>query len=377
MPPFCRQRGSVLVLVLGVLTLLTLFSVSFAILMSIERDASTNYQEQVRARLLARAGLERAYAELRAVSGRAASAAGDGAWAFGERRGVQLTSAECRSPSFSAGKVHPGRTPEEVRGYSSILGGTFAQSGDLYSLKIMDMASMIHVNDDNPGRRRLLLNLCTALGIADGAAVASTIDRSRPTRGYASKRQLGDMVRSALGGSNATTTWELLADHLTCYGYVPPGGGRAPVNVNTAPAAVLVALVAGLEGRGRDGKTISIDYAEGRRIVQELILPARPFADWAAFEAWLDGTGKLTPERRDLLIAALAPTAARVVGGTRLVAPADIRTPTSPLCFAPHGFFEVSASGIVYDPKDRILAEEVLTTVVRIDQAVEELGERQ
>ncbi|MEZ0229079.1 MAG: hypothetical protein ACAI25_10675, partial [Planctomycetota bacterium] len=52
-----RERGTSLIFVLGILALLSLFAISFATVTRVERTASANYVDEVRAKLAARAGL--------------------------------------------------------------------------------------------------------------------------------------------------------------------------------------------------------------------------------------------------------------------------------------------------------------------------------
>src|SRR5437588_9217760 len=52
-----RRRGAALVLAIGVLAIVALFAITFASLMQLERQASSNYVLSLRAELLARAGV--------------------------------------------------------------------------------------------------------------------------------------------------------------------------------------------------------------------------------------------------------------------------------------------------------------------------------
>src|SRR5581483_11072867 len=52
-----RERGTTLIFVLGILALLSLFAITFANMTRLERTASANYMDNVRADLVARSGL--------------------------------------------------------------------------------------------------------------------------------------------------------------------------------------------------------------------------------------------------------------------------------------------------------------------------------
>ncbi len=54
------RKGTVLIIVLGVLVLLALLAASFATLQSIERRVTHNYTDEVRAKLVAQSGIETA-----------------------------------------------------------------------------------------------------------------------------------------------------------------------------------------------------------------------------------------------------------------------------------------------------------------------------
>jgi hypothetical protein len=68
-PPSCRRRGVALIIVLGLLGLLLISAVSFAVLMRTERNAATNYRHTSSARQMLHAGLARAIEDINADIG--------------------------------------------------------------------------------------------------------------------------------------------------------------------------------------------------------------------------------------------------------------------------------------------------------------------
>lgn len=62
------QRGTVLLVALGVLALLAILATSFFTLASVERHVSHSYVDQVRAKMLAASGIEQALLEIRQTS---------------------------------------------------------------------------------------------------------------------------------------------------------------------------------------------------------------------------------------------------------------------------------------------------------------------
>ena len=59
------DRGSMLIVAIGILTLLSVLALTFVSIMKLERSASTNYVDGVRARLIAEGGLEMSSAQIR------------------------------------------------------------------------------------------------------------------------------------------------------------------------------------------------------------------------------------------------------------------------------------------------------------------------
>jgi Tfp pilus assembly protein PilX len=68
-PPPCGRRGVALIIVLGLLGLLLISAVSFAVLMRTERNAATNYRHTSSARQMLHAGLARAIEDINADIG--------------------------------------------------------------------------------------------------------------------------------------------------------------------------------------------------------------------------------------------------------------------------------------------------------------------
>ena len=104
-----RNRGAVLIIVLGVLAVLALLATTFATLQGVERKVSRNYLDTVRAKMLAQSGINDALAQLeRHFPGRSLSAAVTAqAWKY-RGAGIDVALApgkepleEARFPSFS------------------------------------------------------------------------------------------------------------------------------------------------------------------------------------------------------------------------------------------------------------------------------------
>src|SRR5438132_14183640 len=59
-----RERGSMLIVALGILTLMSLLAVTFVILMNLERSAAANYVDSIKAKMAAEAGIQRVVADI-------------------------------------------------------------------------------------------------------------------------------------------------------------------------------------------------------------------------------------------------------------------------------------------------------------------------
>jgi hypothetical protein len=169
-----RNRGAVLIIVLGVLALLALLATTFATLQGVERSVSRNYLDTVRAKLIAQSGVNDALAKLeRTFPARCLSPALVAqAWKFrGGNADVTLAPShdlieDARYPSYSwKFEDYASQTPGNpaVRadvvviegrslGVSGVMGsGAYGRNADQYVLKVSDLAGRLHLNDGIDG----------------------------------------------------------------------------------------------------------------------------------------------------------------------------------------------------------------------------------
>jgi len=332
--PKDKERGATLMFALAILALLVLFSTVFARLMSIERRASAYYRDRVRSKLAARAGIERAIVELRAVAGQNHySDPYRGGWKyFADPGPLTLPPGEplnlltTHYPSFR--QDHP---DTDVRrygaplAYSGYLGQPDDTSHMVYRLKIIDSGSQLNLNTpDQRTANRLLKNLLVAatddandgngtgdIDLSDtqaqtianaviplvngtGTPIEQVQDR------FKSKPQLGAAIIEAavalpLNREDIENAWLLhIRDKVTVYSWEDPDVirpyrlnapdipdatqarqnlapmARAPVNLNTASAPVLFALFADLMAETRYG-TFEINAATARTLATRII----------------------------------------------------------------------------------------------------------
>lgn len=390
-----RERGATLLISIAILTLLFVFSMAFVRLVNFERSASANYTDAVRARMLARAGLERAIVEMQRVAGRRhyshpgmpstrsteaapADVQGDG-WAYSD-----ALATDCPQPgTYTAATktftmVIPGagtrNFPLDIHStlmpsfrrqdvktfygaplvYSGMLGESYAGGVDIYKLKILDTARMLDLNHpDGVAVRRMFKNLLrSALGIplAQAQGLANVILDRRPLGGFKSKAEIESMLITPPGGTVTGITADnyrrQIRDLITVYAWRDPrvirpwavncsageitadlGPGytagpnnlvepaqrllavapsRAPININTAPIPVLVAMFAEARATTERFGTFSITFAGAQQLAQAIVnrrtrvapytgtssaSPATlggPFRTWNEFERFVD-----------------------------------------------------------------------------------------
>lgn len=313
-PADARERGSVLLFSVAILILLSVFGVVFARLMNLERRASAFYRDRVRAKLAARAGIERAIVQLQVAAGnRHWSAPWGPPWdATGDRWGYRMVapaSLEQGRPLDLQSTVEPSFWEPDPDGrrrlgsnltYSGALGEPYAKSILIYRLKILDAASMVNLNHpDGFAARRMLATLVrTTLGKSpsESASIAAKAIPSarQQVKRFSSKPQVGRALLAAgvtedewlyrLRDKITVHSWEdrtvvrpwNLNTHETINGHeVEPyqrlaAMPRAPINLNTASKEVLVALFNGAEARTRYG-TFALDYDTAVRLADAIL----------------------------------------------------------------------------------------------------------
>lgn len=396
-----RERGATLLVSIAILTLLFVFSLAFVRLVNFERVASTNYTDSVRARMLARAGIERAVVELqRLVQRRHYSHPGDpitgaatdpllsaplgDAWGYGEGDRPAPLQPQLDSPQrptyntvtheFTFGgrqfpldlhsTLRPSFRMMDPSGktlygaalmYSGLMGQSYAAGADIYKLKILDTTRMFDLNHPDPvAARRMLKNLLQATGVAAGNAknLANAVMDRRLASGFRSKAEVEAILVNPPGmsGSGLTSAFyhRNVRDLITVYTwrdekvirpwavncvststnpavgsvsddigpqYLTGGPGppiipiltevpqrqlaisapRAPININTAPFPVLVAMFAEASALTERFGGFRITYS-GAVTLANLIVTRRmsaavgqgPFRTWNEFESFVD-----------------------------------------------------------------------------------------
>ncbi len=291
-----RERGSMLILALAVLVLLSLLAVAFAALMRLERRATENFKNVRRTDFIAGSAESNVIAMLRGGAFWSAFIhyqEGRSPWLYGVRATRPQVGGE-----LPLEEAKPGDTS-----YSWHIGSTYSQGSDYFKTKVIDAASQIDLNGEQDTLAQMLDNLGRALDGDPNYHSQNPFYEEYPERGskisgrdivrfrnrlegnrFSSKSQL----REIIGAEN----FERVSDFVTTHAWVDPdtwrgsdgveenrnfgdqpasgttiGGAdtglvtpiigkarlalepRSPININTAAEPVLIACLMGLSCR--------------------------------------------------------------------------------------------------------------------------------
>lgn len=291
-----NRRGVVLLVVIGVLSVLSLLAIVFTYVSRMERDISRNYLDLVRATLLAQSGMERVMADMKLripgqeswYGGEDWNGNGNLAEVVDDQNGnydgtLQIRTCGlqyARRPSYFADtngdrlpELLPIREPDATgnlvtrqRGYSGMLAGTYEQTGDTYSLKVVDAQSKVWLNGTGAGFLRLYDNMGALLY---GRTLGATIQAARPfayVEDLVAKGVLSQVEFDATRDYWTASCWvdrstirpdpqvQLVAmpENIRRDAWIEP---RAPININTADPIVIRAVLQGISGFYTDNNT--------------------------------------------------------------------------------------------------------------------------
>jgi hypothetical protein len=206
-----RNRGAILIIVLGVLAVLALLGTTFATLQATERHVARNYEDTVRAKMLAMSGVQDAIARISSFSGGFIDPAMT-YWGnnIGETGSPDWTTPleRAQSPSYAIeDEAIQDPTDKIVKpimveidgvnvGLSGASPGTYAINGDVFRVRVTDANSLLYLNDGLDGGptgttsrnlQRILNNLGDSLSLR---GIGDKILEKRPPGGYVAKREL-------------------------------------------------------------------------------------------------------------------------------------------------------------------------------------------
>ncbi|MBM3253698.1 MAG: general secretion pathway protein GspK [Candidatus Omnitrophica bacterium] len=246
-----RQEGIALLLVVGILTIFTVTLTTFALNMQLERTASNNYSNSVKARYLAEAGVDYAQAII--------------------RNNFKSTPIDSLSERWAS--------PYTLN---------FPNYGSI-QLSLQDEQARVNINNAS----LLLLGNLPSVG---PALAQNIINYRNYFRQFSTKGE----VRLVAGIGEAT--YNAIKDFITVGSYINPSReNRSPINMNTADSVVITAVLNGIS----DGSN-TITSVEAQNLTNELI-SARPFDSWAEFNNVIDNSASINSAKKIMLKTLLNP----------------------------------------------------------------------
>src|SRR5262245_60530522 len=226
------HRGAVLILVLVMLSLLAMLAISLATTSVLDRSVSFNYIDEVRARLIAKAGIEHAIARIQSMVQRGQFE--DQSLVYWGMKTDETGEPDVDTPLSKALNPSYAIEEEEVQnpddskttpmrfnfdgkemGISGMMtAGTYGVHSDVYRLRVTDSNGRINVNDGmlDPDVRKNLERILNHLGDACGVADAgSKLIAKSPKNGYRARREL----RDALGDED----YKRIGNHITPFAW--------------------------------------------------------------------------------------------------------------------------------------------------------------
>ena len=340
-----NRHGIALIVIAGVLGVLSVLALTFITLAKLERRASEQRLLASKARLLARSGLEDALARL---DGGQDPSGTDTAWVDDTRPSFFAKD--------GAGNPLQVSVDGRSRGWSGALAGDLGAVGNNYACRIEEDSGKINVNggllhgdldsdgigdwhdpdvrihptgssdlatlrDTGLGWNFQLARILGILGNQPELSLptlGTDVLVQRPEGGYASIQALQQALGTTKDLSPWLTIWswtdtgvihpnaypDETVDGLTDQSLsavkkgrnplAPEPGGRPPVNLNSAPRPVLIALIQDLQARC--WKTLQDAIADPYRLADEAtiqniadaLIAARPFRSWSQFYAFCD-----------------------------------------------------------------------------------------
>lgn len=244
------QKGIALLLVVGVLTIFTVTLTAFALNMQLEKSASANYANSMKARYLSEAGVDYAQAVARS--------------------NFKSTVIDALSERWAS--------PYTLN---------FPNYGSI-QVSIQDEQARININNAS----LLLLSNIPSLG----STQAQNIIDYRNIRAFFTKEEI--KLVSGIGSG----TYDAIKDFITVNSYLNPGrGNRSPVNINTASLTVMTAVLSGIS----DG-TNTITALEAQNLTNEL-MTLRPFNSWVSFNNAIDSSAAISLSKKGMLKTLLNP----------------------------------------------------------------------
>ncbi len=380
---------------MGIFIALALIGASFVSFTRVDQSASQNNKEDVEAKMVAQAGVEVAIAQLQEIFREVAysdernksdSEKTSKQWVYrsgetseGEKQTWSTPLEHAKIPSFpNKEKAFLGSAANDKFSYSGYpldLDKDKSPQKQYYTLRVRNANSMININDSDENGKitKLLDNLCQVVKLGDPSVIAAAIVNNRPKPKSPSKeppayQYTHDLVRL---GILKPEEYDKIKDFITADswtdeqavkpGHFPDGvkiERRSPIDLNTAPATVLKAVLRGISGKSIDNKSVSFPNNLVDGLVNEIINQRRnnmPFRSWPEFDDFLKKQVK--DELQAELIYANANPNVHLNDRNpdsnlyRKIDKLDLQEYTTEFCLGPMGIFEIESLGRVVRKK--------------------------
>ncbi|RME02443.1 MAG: hypothetical protein D6805_09955 [Planctomycetota bacterium] len=335
------KKASVLIISIEILALMAMLGISFFTISNLELKASKNYTDEVRAKIIAKAGLHYAIANLIQWAKENAYDSPQAPWQYepdyqAPGSGLQAQKNGCGSLVRLEQSTNPSyKQTDGNRIYSGTTGNTYPGGLDYYLLKIYDNASRLNLNGPLDNLAPMAENL--------GRAIEWYTDRANPLPSgsgnalvaarYSGFFTSNTQIRELFGEERAETISHFVSFtgwknpitrkptpspvHISQRNGLGDMGAnqedpdaiqaRYPVNINTASKPVLFAVLAGLEGYRHyirtttatplrnaspiefATETVKLSDAQARALIEEICKRRRqtPFRSWYELKIFL------------------------------------------------------------------------------------------
>jgi len=354
LPTTPDKRATALVITVGLLAVLAVIGFGFAVLSRLHHDISKYYRASAQNELVARAAIFYAVREIRFGY----SNCPHGISHSFQAGAIAEPTDSPQDPWFlDPSLAVKGYADEDYCRYCNLKCNSYSLVHDdlgprvgVSLIEVLDSAGKLNINDryDDAELTYILSKLLDEVGITDASTLAQTIITRRnalPDRRFASLRQLleKDPDGNYLIEGMDERKFEVLKHYLTIYSWphqipstknftpyvvrpseagslktlerddstgtgYPPDHVRSPININTAPEELLVALLSAIEPPA--GVTIST--TDARDIAKWIVRKRDPEnhnlwlgrddeAEWSTWEAWFKSGDNYTTDYRRAL----------------------------------------------------------------------------
>jgi type II secretory pathway component PulK len=302
-----EKKAYALILVVAVLAALMIIQIALTVATNFESTLSYNQKDAVSASYLAKAGINRAIAELKL------QAVSNFLW------------------------VDSDTSNDYFRSFSD---ATLLSSKAQYSVTAADCSSRINLNDTGNSNLNQVLAYLPGINSLANANAIITYRNTLPGNIFATKDQLRQV-----SGIN----YDDAEKYVCIKSYIDHSTNRSPVNVNSADQAVLKAVFAYVLSDSAKADTLAADIVNNKR--------ADPFDDWNEFDAFIDSRAYLNATDISNIKINSNPNRDKSL----------ITNSTTELCFCAGGYFEITSTGTLYATPSQVvsIASKEISTVVQ------------